>query len=223
MQKYTKDSNFHNAILVIKKHIEKYAEVPNLEVEFRLGYINKDEFKTDIGKSFFDKISEQLFESEMLEKKLIFDKTKDYFYNGRRLTVSDSNPKGTCIRKEKLAVVDFSINDSGFDMRVSFSKEIPSKRFDISKSNYARVKERSSFHHKHLRFDMTNVTVEDNTVEDHLFEIELEIMEIDFTKMSSHYLIHDALLKINDMVNMCEEEDNEICSHKIVLIKEKIH
>ena len=61
--------------------------------------------------------------------------------------------------------------------------------------------------------------MEENTVEDHLFEIELEIKQLDLTKMTSHYIIHDSLLKIRDMVRMCEEIDTDA---KVEFIKEKV-
>jgi len=215
---YIEDPCFHLAIAKLKSYVEKYANEPNLEIEFRLGYLENEEFKTDIGKDFFDKITNHLVDSEVW-KSITQEKSEDYFFNGRRLTITDKDPKGICIKKEKLAIVDFIFSGSGFDLRVSFSRETPSKRFAIDKANYKRIKERSTYNFKHLAFDLTKVTMEENTVEDHLFEIELEIKQLDLTKMSSHYLIHDSLLKIRDMVKMCEEIDNLA---KLEFIKEKV-
>jgi hypothetical protein len=218
MSIYVEDPTFHQAISKLKNYIDKYANEPNLEIEFRLGYLENDEFKTDIGKDFFDKITNNLVDSEVWSS-ITQEKSEDYFFNGRRLSITDKDPKGTCIKKEKLAIVDFIFSGSGFDIRVSFSKETPSKRFAIDKANYKRIKERTSFNFKHLSFDLTKVTMEENTVEDHLFEIELEIKQLDLTKMTSHYIIHDSLLKICDMVKMCEEIDN---NSKVEFIKEKV-
>jgi hypothetical protein len=53
-----------------------------------------------------------------------------------------------------------------------------------------------------------------------VFEIELETKKLDLTKMTSHYLIHDSLLKIKDMVKMCEEIDNNA---KLQFVKEKVY
>jgi len=38
--------------------------------------------------------------------------------------------------------------------------------------------------------------------------------------MTTHYIIHDSLLKIRDMVKMCEEIDTDA---KVEFIKEKVY
>jgi len=216
---YKKDECFHEAICKLKDYVEKYKNEEHLEIEFRLGYLDNDEFKTDVGKEFFDKITDNLIDSEVWSS-IEIENSEDYFYNGRRLTISEKNPKGTCIKKEKLAVIDFIFSGSGFDLRVSFSKETPSNRFPKEKANYKRIKERTSYNFKHLSFDLTKVTFEENAVEDHVFEIELETKKLDLSQMTSHYLIHDSLLKIRDMVKMCEEIDEKHCLN---LVKEKVY
>ncbi len=216
-KQYTKDDCFHEAIEKLIPYVEKYKNEENLEIEFRLGYIEDEEFKTDVGKDFFDKITDNLIDCELWSS-ITTEKSQDYFYNGRRLTVTDKD--SYCIKKEKLAIFDFVFVGTGFDLRVSFSKEIPSKKFTEDKASYKRIKERTSYTFKHLSYDLTKVTMEENTVEDHLFEIELETKILDLSKMTSHYLIHDSLLKIKDMVKMCEEIDND---SKLEFVKEKIH
>ena len=144
---------------------------------------------------------------EMWEKN--DENLEDYFYNGRRLSITKDNPKGTCIRKTKLSTFDFMFKGSGFDLRVSFSKEIPAKRFSKDKANYKRIKKRTSFRHKNISYDLTKVTTEENTIQNHLYEVEVEAKEINLNKMSSHYFIHDCLLKIKDLVSMCEEIEDE--------------
>jgi len=215
---YVRDDCFHEAIVRLKNLVEKYANEEHLEIEFRLGYLENDEFKTDIGKEFFDKITDQLVDSEVWTS-VTTENSEDYFYNGRRLTITKEDLKGVCIKKEKLAIVDFIFAGSGFDLRVSFSKEVPSKRFAIEKANYKRIKERTSYNFKYLSFDLTKVTQRDNMVDDHLFEVELEIKQLDLKKMTSHYIIHDSLLKIKDMIKMCEEID---LTCNLTFVKEKI-
>jgi len=216
---YIRDNCFHDAICKLKDYIEKYKNEEHLEIEFRLGYLDNDEFKTDVGKEFFDKITDKLIDSEVWSS-IDSENSEDYFYNGRRLTIGEKNPKGICIKKDKLAVIDFVFSGTGFDLRVSFCKEMPSNKFPKEKANYKRIKERSTYNFKHLAFDLTKVTMEENTVEDHLFEIELEIKQLDLTKMTTHYIIHDSLLKIRDMVKMCEEIDTDA---KVEFIKEKVY
>jgi len=216
---YVKDECFHDAIEKLKNYVEKYKDEDHLEIEFRLGYLDNEEFKTDVGKEFFDKITDQLVDSEVWSS-IDTENSEDYFFNGRRLTISEKDPKGICIKKDKLAVIDFIFSGTGFDLRVSFSKEMPSNRFPKEKANYKRIKERTSYNFKHLSFDLTKVTFEDNTVEDHVFEIELETKKLDLKTMTSHYLVHDSLMKIKDMVKMCEEIDDDA---RLMLVKEKVY
>jgi hypothetical protein len=216
---YVKDECFHEAILKLKEYIEKYKNEEYLEIEYRLGYLDNDEFKTDIGREFFDKITDRFVDSEVWSS-IDTEFSEDYFYGGKRLTITNKNPNGICIKKDKLAIIDFVFSGTGFDLRVSFSKEIPSSTlFPKEKATYKRIKERTSYNFKHLSFDLTKVTFEDNSVEDHVFEIELETKKLDLNKMTAHYLIHDSLLKIKDMVKMCEEVDNDC---KLILKKEKV-
>lgn len=221
MTEYEVDPCFHNAIETLKKYVEKYKDTEDLEIEFRLGYLDSTEFKTDIGREYFQKITDQLIDSESWSS-INNELTEDYFLNGHRMSVASAyGTSGTvCIKKEKLAVVDFIFEGAGFDVRVSFSKEVPCSVFPIEKATYKRKKDRTSFLFRNLSYDLTKVTHEDNTVEDHTFEVELEIKSMDLTKMTSHYLIHDALLKIKDLVQMCEEVDY---SAELTLVKEKVY
>ena len=133
----------------------------------------------------------------------------DYFYGERRLSITKTDEKGTSIKKIRLENVDFDFQGSGFYIRICFSKEIPSKRFSIDKSEYKRIKERSSFSWKHLSFDLTKVESENNSISKINYEVEIEAKVIDYNKMTSHYFIHDLLLKIKDIVKICEPFENE--------------
>lgn len=220
---YNKDSCFHEAIVKLKDYVEKYVNtIENLEIEIRIGYIEDDEFKTDIGKEFFDKIMNRLYETnENTWSSINNECCEDYFYNGRRMSVYDK--KSMCIKKVKLAVFDFTFEGSGFDVRVSFSKELPSNKFSKNLATYKRTKNRTSFNHKHLCFDLTKVTMEDNTIENHLFEIEIECKNTNdiFKNMTSHYFIHDMLLKAKDLVEMCEPLETD--EPKLLFVKQKIY
>jgi hypothetical protein len=213
---YTRDDHFHDLICKIKYYVEKYKDTENLEIEFRIGYIQENEFKTDIGKDFFDKIYDGLNNSNAWDD-VKTEKSEDFFFNGKRMTVINNQVK--YIKKEKLAIFDYIFKGSGFDIRISFSKETPIKQFtEIAK--FKRSKDRCSLSRGHLSYDLTKVKMEDNGVEDHLFEIELEIKELNLKKMTSHYIIHDAMMKITDMIELCEVIDDD---YKLEFVKEKIY
>ena len=158
------DPCFYDAIVKLKEEVKKYSNEDHLEIEIRLGYLEGEskEFKTDIGKDFFDKIGNSLADSEVWEY-IDYEQSEDYFWNGRRLSIIQPKinataaekkeaAKGICIKKIKLAIFDFEFEGSGFDVRVSFSKEVPSKRYAKDKATYKRKKERTSYHWKHFKF-----------------------------------------------------------------------
>lgn len=198
-----KDPCFHDAIIIIKEYIEKYSNIDNIEIEFRLGYIKDKHFNPDIGKKYFEQVINKFIDSTVWDKYIV-NKTEDYFINNNRLTINKNNSNIECIKKEKLTVLDFNLQGSGFDLRVSISKETPVDLIDINKSNFKRNKERSTFIYKHLSYDLTKVTYENNSLENNTYEIELELNKIDLNKMTSYYIVHDALLKIRDIILLCE-------------------
>jgi hypothetical protein len=116
-KEYIKDDCFHDAIEKLKDYVEKYKDEKDLEIEFRLGYLDNDEFKTDVGKEFFDKITDQLIDSDVWSS-IVYENSEDYFYNGKRLTITEKDQKGICIKKDKLSVIDFIFSGTGFDLRV---------------------------------------------------------------------------------------------------------
>lgn len=214
------DIIYHDAILKIKDHIEKYIKdkEENLEIEFRLGFKENDSFKTDIGKTFFNKMISKMNDSDTCKKN---ESSDDYFYKGKRLSVlKESNKKESkCIKKTKLAVFDFTFKGTAFDIRVSISTETPVNRFQPDKAEYKRSKDRNSFEYKNWRYDFTTVSIVENTIETKSYEVELESIKPDLSKTSSYYFCHDAFLKLTDLIKMCDpiEEDP-----KIVFVSEKI-
>lgn len=208
---YIKDDRYHEAIEKLKFYIEKFSNEKNLEIEFRLGYMENNKFKTNIGKIFFEKILKTL-NSTSVWSQVKKENTIDYFNSKKRIT--SKNGEETCLKKEKLAVVDFELIGSGFDVRVSFSRETPVSPFNKSEYDYVRKKNRNSYFYTNFSYDLTDVITEDNSVEDHTYEFELEIVKLDLKKMSSVYIVHDSLLKITDVVKMCEEDLNEDYEYK---------
>jgi hypothetical protein len=210
--KYTPDPNFHDAINILKPYFDKYKDVENLEVEFRLGYLEEDDdkqlFNSFVSKEFFSNIINTLRTNKHWISKER-EVTKDYFDNGMRLSV-ECNGKKTCIKKNKLCTVDFTFNGTPFDIRVCFSTETP---VDVGKFKpkkpkdiYNREKDRVSYKYKSWSYDVTSVKTIDNTIEDVIFEFELECdVKESLKTMDINYMIHSSLLKMKDIVNMCEK------------------
>jgi len=224
---YTPDPNFHEAIGIIHPYIEKYKNVENLEVEFRIGYLVEDDtgkqsFDSFVGKEFFSKILNVLQTNKSwLNKERVV--TKDYFDKGMRLSIGCDGKK-TCIKKTKLCVLDFRFEDTPFDIRICFSKETPVLASEFKPKNkketFTREKDRMSYKHKTWFYDITSVKSIENTVENTNYEFELECQISESLKvMNSKYFIHSSLLKIKDIVNMCEKVTDE-CKLQLLDVKE---
>lgn len=208
------DPNFNKAIAIILPYIEKYKDHENIELEFRVGSFDQDSetFNSFVCKEFYTKIQNvlQTNKSWLSKKK---SKTNDYFNDGMRLSVHEDGTK-TCIAKSKLCVLDFMFEDTPFDIRVCFSEEKPvkvSKFKNGSKTLYNRKKNRISYLHKVWSYDITTVTTVENTVEETFSEIELDVNNLKevLKTIKPKYLIHSSLLKIKDLVNMCEKVKDE--------------
>jgi len=220
---------FKDALFRIVPYVEKYKNEKHIEIEFRLGFIEASptHFNTDIPVDFFNKIKKKL-NSNKNWASVQNSKTTDYFNSGVRISVDNKRTVGeavgeatpsvpsagygkavSCIRKTKLVTINFRFEDTPFDIRFCISKEEPCVLNDVQKRiqncNHSREKERTRFTHKFWNFDITQVKEIENTVENITHEIELDVSwQVGETSPSVPYIIYSSLLKINDLVNMCE-------------------
>jgi hypothetical protein len=218
MDKIENIQYFSDALKRIIPYIEKFKDRPNLEIEFRLGRLETD----GTNNIFNASVSEEFFKDivEVLETNPNWDSKNrgilnDYFNNGIRMSVH-SDGKKSCIKKIKLVSLDFEFTDTPFDIRVSLSQEIPKtiEEFMVgidgaSELNendlFKREKDRMSYRHQAWSFDITTVKTIENSVPTIQYEVELETVNINILEsMSMQYFVHSSLLKIKDMINMCE-------------------
>lgn len=188
-------------------YFEKYKDVDGLEIEFRLGYIEKSGFSPNLSDTYFNKVINILNESSSFRK--ISSKQTDTYYEVDGETIRKSDETGKCTIKKRLCNID--IRYEPFDVRVSFSKEESTEFADEENTEelFTRTKERDSFLYKYWSYDLTTVT--NGNKKTH--EIELEIK--DTKKSEIEYLVESSLLKIQDISRMCES-GNEDYSFSIV-------
>ncbi len=180
----------------------KYKDNKDIEIESRLGFFNIGKFDTNVTEEFFEKIKSKFNETDIWDSVEQINKT-DYFYDKIRISIEDDGTT-ECIQKKKLEKLDFEIEDSPFDFRISFSSEknVPNKNYTSKEGLYTRVKKRTRYSLKELYFDLTIVTTENNAVIDRKYEIEIEIKPND---KSCLYNSINLLLKTLDIINMCEK------------------
>ncbi len=210
-------SEMSEIIDTLVKYVEMFKDVPGLEIEFRLGYIEKDTFNSNVSVEFYDKIKNELLNSSLFQK--IHTESIDTIY-GSKNHVRHSSCDNSYTQKTRLCNIDISYEP--FDIRVSFSKEEIVKTKPRSKVVYTRNKNRDSFLYKFWSYDITKVTQNENSLDVVNHEIEIEIKK-DISKENNieffRYLIESSLMKINDLSKICEPD---LSTTNFKIIKESI-
>lgn len=210
------NNNFQEVINKVSSLIDKYKDLDNIELEFRLGLlVDGGSFDSQVPEEFYNNIKKLLDSNKSWIDKNISE-TTDFFYNGMRMSM-DSNGKKECIKKNKICIMDFTFEGTPFDIRICISQEIPISMIEFNppskKSLYSRKKKRNTYRYKYWNYDITQVTTIENTLEETIYEIELDITNLKNViinnNINSKYIVHSGLLKLKDLIDVCEKLDDK--------------
>jgi hypothetical protein len=187
------------AINILSKLIEKYKLTENIEIEIRIGRYEDNKFTSGLNSEEFYK---KIYNCLKTYKKWInveYSKSKEYINNNYKKV------NKVITKKTKLEIHDFNFIGTPYDFRICVSKEEAVNNSNF-KSDFIRNKSRYSFVYKECKFDLTKVEEEydDEVLENEEFEIELINLN---SQTSDKYRAHSALLKIFDIINICEPID----------------
>ena len=198
----------NDCIQKITESYYKHKDDSDIEIEARLGFFNIGKFDTNVTEEFFLKIKNKFDKTSTWDSVEKINKT-DYYYDKIRISIEDDGTT-ECIQKKNLEKLDFEIENSPFDFRISFSSEknVPNKNYTSKEGLYTRVKERTRYTLKDVYFDLTIVTTENNAVVNKTYEIEIEIKPND---KSCLYNSINLVLKTIDIINMCENIGKKPC------------
>lgn len=198
--------------------IAKYKNMENVEIEVRFGFkkneIGENYFDTNIQQNFYDMIKQRL-DSSLLER--INEKTQVYLINKKRVITHNSEIKEVH-KKRKIEIMDFSLLNTPYDIRISVSQEQPCRLTKIEENkvineiHHIRSRDRMTYKYKYWNFDLTKIYrinyndtfYKDTPLETYEFEIELNIHEA--VDDNDVYLAHSFYLKIIDFVTMNDHE-----------------
>jgi hypothetical protein len=181
--------------------IQKYKNLPNVEVEIRIGRQSKNSFDTNVGKETFAKVFKALMTYQMWETSRHSKATVYYFDKSRRLTVDEESDEQDGCVKTRVCTNDFKLDNSHYDVRLGISTEAPWEYDGEEVSSEQKDKERWSFIRKNLSIDMTVVkgTPDDkDSDEDTSYQIELEIIKP--SELTSDIEIFNILYKVFDIL-----------------------
>ena len=198
----------NDCIQKITESYYKHKDDSDIEIEARLGFFNIGKFDTNVTEEFFLKIKNKFDKTSTWDSVEKINKT-DYYYDKIRISIEDDGTT-ECIQKKNLEKLDFEIENSPFDFRISFSSEknVPNKNYTSKEGLFTRVKERTRYTLKDVYFDLTVVTTENNAVVNKTYEIEIEIKPND---KSCLYNSINLVLKTIDIINMCENIGKKPC------------
>jgi hypothetical protein len=192
--------NYYNqlkpAIDTLETLIKKYKHKNNIEIEIRIGRVEEDKFYAGIfSVNFYNKILESLNSYKNWNSVKTTD-TVEYINNNIRKV------NNKFISKQRIENINFSFKDTPYDFRISVSQETPIN-YDNFTHKIIRRKHRVSFEYKECLFELTKVEEENDEeiIENEEFEIELINLKSDTI---DKYRAHSALLKIRDIINICE-------------------
>jgi len=158
--------------------IRKWAQEPDVEIEFRLGRKTAQKFDTNVGQEAFERLLKALGKYDGWESTSKGTYTVYYGDKNKRITVDEATDESVAVIKTKIEALDFEIENKPFDIRLGVSKEKPYEQDDEEMTS-VKTKTRWSFVRKNLSIDMTQMQGDPDdkdSDEDSTWHVEFEIV-----------------------------------------------
>jgi len=185
--------------------IDQYKDQPNVEIEIRLGKVNRGKFDTNVGQATFERVLRRLrrydgWDSTNESQTTVYmDPT-----TGKRVVMNDvTDEMESCMIKRRLLVDDQVLPGFPVDARLGISSEVPYDRDADTDENFTRTRKRTrySFVRKGLSIDLSEVSgdAEDKDSEEATeYQIELEILNPPVSAAERHQ-VFNIVYKISDI------------------------
>jgi hypothetical protein len=185
--------------------IDTHRNQPNVEIEIRLGKVNRGKFDTNVGKQTFEKVLRRL--RKFTEWEDTKESQSTVYYDtaaSKRVVMNDETDEmESCVIKKRLHVNDQVLDGFPVDARLGISSEVPYDRDQDTEENFTRVKKRKrySFVRKGLSIDLSEVggDADDKDSEETTeYQIELEIIDPPVNAAERHQ-VFNIIYKISDI------------------------
>jgi hypothetical protein len=185
--------------------IDTHRNQPNVEIEIRLGKVNRGKFDTNVGKQTFEKVLRRL--RKFTEWEAVKESQSTVYYDtaaSKRVVMNDETDEmESCVIKKRLHVNDQVLDGFPVDARLGISSEVPYDREQDTEENFTRVKKRKrySFVRKGLSIDLSEVggDADDKDSEETTeYQIELEILDPPVNAAERHQ-VFNIIYKISDI------------------------
>lgn len=188
----------------INEVILRYKDEPNIEIEFRLGKLNRGSFDTNVGPEIYQQVMQGLMLYQGWESTKVSNDQIFYGENGRRAVTNMDTDDTVRIIKTKVAKVDHVCEGRPLDVRLGISTEV--KQSDEDDNDvYDKVKQRTrySFVRKNLSIDVSMIKGSPDDLdcdEDIQYQVELEI--INPALIRDDYTLYPLVNKVFDLMNV---------------------
>lgn len=190
--------------------ISQYRDHPHVEIEIRLGKVNRGNFDTNVGQQTFEKVMRRLrkfagWENVTETQTTVYIDTS----TSKRVVMNDVNDEmESSVVKKRIYVNDQVLEGYPVDARLGISSEVPYDRETDVDENFTRVKKRKrvSFLRKGLSIDLTEVSgeAEDKDSEEATeYQIELEITNPK-ESISERHQLFNIVYKISDICKIMD-------------------
>jgi len=190
--------------------------LPFVEIEIRLGTINKNSFDSCIDRKYFEQIKKTL---ENGTWKLIENINTVEYISNQEVSLKLINSE-SIIMKENVITKNIQINNSPFDIRYSVNQEFTLNSYINSFSkinNIIRTKSRRSYISDNFKYDLTIVNEKKNNINKDKYEIEIELLVNKETLTWTNEYLNDFLeCKIYDLINIVEPLERNKFNIKIL-------
>ena len=186
----------------IQQLVHRYKNEPNVEIEFRLGKVNRGSFDTNVGPEVYRKALEGLMAYKGWERTKISNDQVFYGDNGRRAVSNEDSDDVVRVVKSKLVKVDHICEGRPLDVRMGISTETPCEADEDEVYEKVKSRTRYSFIRKNLSIDVSMIkgTPDDpDCDEDTQYQIELEI--IDPKLVVDDDILFPIVHKVFDLMN----------------------
>jgi len=151
---------------------------PYIELEYRIGNMNKNKFQPGISSSEFEKLLNKLQSYNWLDVYEI--NHVDFIKDSYRTSVDNSNKRINNIFKKSLFTQNINQNEVPYAVRLNVAQELPSDEICINDdtADIIRKKHRYTFCNNNWKLDLTNINCNDNLS----YEIELEFTDLAYIR-----------------------------------------
>jgi hypothetical protein len=183
----------------VEPTFSKYQNEKHVEMEIRLGKINRGSFDTNIGQQAFEKILRGLQKYQGWER-VVKKSDVAYYKDDIRLVIDDETDDSVQVLKNKIGKIDHFLSEKPFDVRFSVATEVPCTQ-EVEEFLSARKRSRESFIRKNLSIDLTVVSGNPSDLdseEENTYHVEFEI--IDPTKVRDRDTLYNLVYKVQDVL-----------------------